>query len=356
MSYSQHFHDSIAVHGSKVVSYPKSDSGGSITVSYSETVPLDISIDVETDPFDNSVAKCNNSIDLLTGSVAVMNTAQCAAIKQTAAEVSQSLINGFFGAIKTELSQQLQALDSAIKAGFGLLQEQGKAVSEKKKTMEIDYNRISSRYIGIFRDLDSECYKRIYALDKHSFTIAQNIQKKLLIETNTNITAKNLLGIQDESSVKSMIAVSRINRLTNEVLKTLQNYINQETSIADLIDSFMTDAAITDTVTEYIPALWTSRENLESKGSDESCYLPEYMREPQKNAVADKINAYFTALSDSDWTALRENEQAALDKEFKAAAESEFGENKEEKDVRIYNMLMELWRNSVISSTKGALG
>jgi hypothetical protein len=117
----------------------------------------------------------------------------------------------------------------------------------------------------------------------------------------------------------------------------------------------MTDAAITDKVTEYIPVLWTSRENLEGNGSAESCYLPEHMWKPQKNATEDKINAYFTARSDFEWTALRENEKVALDKEFKAAAESQFGENNEEKDVRIYNMLMELWRNSAISSTKGAI-
>jgi hypothetical protein len=355
MSYSQRFHDSITVHGSKVVSYPKSDSGGSITVSYSETVPLDITVDVETEPFDDSVGNCNNSIDLLTGSVVTMNAAQCAAIQQTGEEVSQTLINGFFGTIRTELSQQLQALDSAIKAGFGLLQEEGKAISDQKRTMETDYNRISSRYITIFQDLDNECYKRIYALDKQAFALAQNIQKKLLFETNANTTAKNLLGIQDESSVKSMLMISRINRLTDGVLKTLQNYINQEKLIADLINSFMVDVSLADKLTEYIPVLWTSRGNIENEETDESCFLPEQMPESQKSEIAEKINAYFSVVSDSKWSVLQENERTVLDKEFKMTAESVFSENKDEKDIRIYNMVMDLWGNSAISSTKGAI-
>ena len=228
MSYRQHFYDSIQVSGSTSVSYPASQNGGTLHVPYSRNVSVDITVDVETDSFDNSVTHCNRSLDVLTGSVVAMNAAQCAVIQQTAKDVSQSLINGFFGTIRMELSQQLQALDSAIKAGFGLIEEQGKAVSEQKRTLETDYNRISSRYLAIFRDLDDECHKRIYALDKNSFNLSQNVQKKLLVETGANISAKNLLGIEEECSSRSMMTVSRVNRLARDVLETLQNYINQE--------------------------------------------------------------------------------------------------------------------------------
>jgi hypothetical protein len=229
-------------------------------VPYSKNVSLDITVDVETNNFDISVVHCNRSIDGLTGSVAAMNAAQCAAIQQTAEEISQSLINGFFGTIKVELSQQLQALDSAIKAGLGLLESQGKAVSEQKKTMETDYNRISSRYVTIFQDIDSECYKRIYALDKDSFNLTRNVQKKLLLETS----AKNLLGIQDEAPSEVMLTASQVKRLTDTVLKTLRGYINQETMIASQINSFMSQEPLADKVSECVPVIWTSRENPES--------------------------------------------------------------------------------------------
>jgi hypothetical protein len=352
MSYTQRFQDSIHVAGTTSASYPASERGGTMQVSYSRNVSLDITVDVETGDFDSSVAHCNRSIDGLTGSVVAMNAAQCAAIQQTAGDISQSLIDGFFGTIRMELSQQLQALDSAIKAGFGLIQEQGKAVSEQKKTLETDYNRISSRYVAIFQDLDNECYKRIYALDKNSFNLAQNVQKKLLLETSTDITAKNLLGIQDESSSKSMMMTSRINRLTDDVLKTLRNYINQETTIAALINSFMINEPIAGKMTEYVPVIWTSRENPENGEFEAVCYTPENMSQPQKELAAGAVNSRFTAASESEWTALPEGERTALDKEFKIAAESAFGENTGEKDVRIYNTLMELWQNSSLSSLK----
>jgi hypothetical protein len=351
MSYTQRFQDSIFVEGATSVNYPASERGGTMRVSYTKNVSLDITVDVETNNFDVSVAHCNRSIDGLTGSVTAMNAAQCTAIQQTAGEVSQSLINGFFGTIKMELSQQLQALDSAIKAGFDLLESQGKAVSEQKKTMETDYNRISSRYVTIFQNLDSECYKRIYALDKDSFNLARNVQKKLLMETSVNTSAKNLLGIQDGASSKAMMAASRVKRLTDTVLKTLRGYIiNQETTIAGQINSFMSQEPLAGKVSECVPVIWTSRENPESGQTEADCYMPEPL--PQKQLAVGAVNRRFAAAPESAWTALPETEKTALDKEFKIIAESTFSENTSEKDVRIYNMTMELWRNSSLSSLK----
>jgi hypothetical protein len=78
-----------------------------MNVSFSGTVPVDITIDVDTDPFDNSVSGVKRSVDVLTGAVVAMNAAQRAAIQRTTDEVAKSLIDGFFGTIKTEISQKL---------------------------------------------------------------------------------------------------------------------------------------------------------------------------------------------------------------------------------------------------------
>jgi hypothetical protein len=64
------------------------------------------------------------------------------------------------------------------------------------------------------------------------------------------------------------------------------------------------------------------------------------------------VNRRFATAPESEWTALPETEKTALDKEFKIIAESTFSENIGEKDVRIYNMTMELWWNSSLFSLK----
>jgi hypothetical protein len=354
MSYDQHFRDSITVHGSKSVSYPKSEHGGSMNVSYTQTVPLDITIHVTTEPFDASVAHCNGSIDLLTGSVVAMNAAQCAAIKATTEKVSTSLVDGFFGTINTELAQQLQALDSAIKASLGLIGEQGKAVTAQKGTMEADYQRISSRYVTLFQDLDSECYKRIYALDKQSFQLAQNIQKKLVMETSINMAAGSLLATQDEAASKRMLLASRMNRLTRDVLAALAHYIRQEAAMAGLVDSFMLDEELAEKQDEYIPVVYSESDNLEGGGNDKNCYIPAGIQDGRENAVSEAVGAFCGDSSASTWKQIGEEGKNALEKELKSIAESSFAVTENQLDVRVYDTLMELWRASALSDLAGS--
>ena len=262
MSYSENYYADIPYSGSVSYSYPASEHGGSGSAHFSGSVPVNVTIDVNTHPFDGSVSRFNTSIDALSASVVAMHAAQCAAIQQTAKEVSGSVINGFFGFINVELSQQLSALDSAIKAAFGLIAEQNNAVTEIKNTMEGDYNRISSRYVRLFDDLDTECHKRIYALDKQSFNLSEKVQKQLLSESPSNTAALNLLGMEEVNSSKTFLFVSAINRTASEVLRTLHEYINQESSINSLINSLLFDEEIAKDETGNkipfcVPAIWT---------------------------------------------------------------------------------------------------
>ncbi|MDR2841730.1 MAG: hypothetical protein LBV52_00835 [Spirochaetaceae bacterium] len=346
MSYTRRYHDSITVSGSKTVSYPKSDSGGSHTISYSETVPLDITINVLTEPFDNSVANTNRSIDVLTGAVVAMNAAQCAAIKKTAEEVSAHIIDGFFGTIKTELSQQIQALDSAIKAGFGLIAEQGKAVSAQKNVMENDYNRISSRYVTLFKDLDNECYKRIYALDKQSFSLSQKVQRTLLCETGSNEAAKSLLTILEEASSKTMIAVSGINRKTQEILRTLQNYITQETKIAGLIDSFLYDDSVNNKNDLFVPVIFSESSGLTDKGNIQDCAMPDFISSDGKSKIAKQVLDFG---ANTAWDDIHEDENLLLDRELNSRCESYFTEGSEIQN-RVYKTMIELWHKSKLQA------
>jgi len=346
MSYSRSYHASVSYHGS--VSYPASQSGGS--VSYSGSVPVDVTIYVDTDPFDGSINRFNSSVIALGGSVAAMNTAQCIAIRKTADEVSTSLIKGFFGTISTELSQQIQALDSAIKAGLGLIQDQSKAVTAKKDVMEGDYNRITSRYVKLFADLDEECYKRIIALDKPSFNISEKILRKLITESSCDAAAINLLGIDEASSSKLNIIVSSLNRKTLDILKTLHNYINQETSIKSLIDSLLFNEEINEKTPLSIPVIWSESDKLESQGCDQNCYIPNDVAQQGKQAILQEINNYCLDKNRAQWGSADENEKDALNKEFNILAETNFSAAQDAAQQRIYKTMMTLWQNTEISS------
>ena len=303
----------------------------------------------------------------MTGAVVTMNAAQCAAIEQTGKEVSKHVIDGFFGTIRTELSQQIQALDSAIKAGFGLICEQGKAVSAQKNVMETDFNRISSRYATLFQDLDDECRKRIYALDKQSFTLAEKVQKQLVSEATGNAAAMNLTAMQEGPASTAMLLVSGLNRKGRDILKTLAAYITQETRLTALINSFMEDGRAEDKQDLFVPVIFAesgaiggdragdpvggnARQTDTRRSSTVERFVPGFIQAAEKNAIAEAVSS-FGADADA-WIEMPEDEKKLLGKEFNAVCESYFSGNAGDDGNRVYETLMGLWRKSSISSLK----
>ena len=342
MSYTRRY--STSVHFSGSVSYPASQNGG--RVSYSGSVPVNVDINVETDPFDGSINRFNQSIDVLSGSVVAMKTAQCLAIQQTGEEVSAAMINGFFGTIKTELSQQIQALSSAMQASFGLLVQQAKAVTGKQDVMEGDYNRISSRYIRLFDDLDNECYKRIYALDEPSFSISEKVQKELLSESSSNTAALNLLGIEEVTSSKTLLFISSLNRKSLDVLQTMQDYITQESRMNVLLNSFLSNEEIGDKIPFYFPVIWTESDMLEDNNVSCESFIPDCVSREKNQIIAETTNGFCSGASHSEWKAIDGAGKEALHREFNALAESRFTDSSDETEQRVYKTMLSLWQNS----------
>jgi hypothetical protein len=364
MSYNQPYTIEVPFSGSRSVSYPKSESGGTMNVSFSGTVPAQIVIQVDTNPFDGSVSRVNGHVDALTGAVVAMNTAQVAAINKSAGDVSKAVVEGFFGTIKAELSQQLQALDSAIKASFGLIQEQGKAVSQKKEQMETDFNRISSRYVALFGDLDAECYKRIYELDKPAFQLSGNIQKKLINETTGSEGAKNFIIMGEEASSKMMLFTSSLLRKVRELIRTLGAYISQETRMTRLVDSLLADEEIGEKSALLLPVIFTESDVLEGPGADYAghehaeheyaSFLPDALAPEKRSTIGEAVNAYCRNDAVSRWKEPDEEDRELLDREFRLLVEAEFAEAPGESAGgvdrrRVYERLMGLWTDRSFS-------
>ena len=114
MSYSRSFSKTIAIHYSGSVSYPASQSGGSVSYSGTAYEDVVVNINVDTDAFDSSVRHCNNSVGALTGAVVATEGAQVASIRQNAIKIGQTIVDGFFSTVRSEISQQITELKNRI--------------------------------------------------------------------------------------------------------------------------------------------------------------------------------------------------------------------------------------------------
>jgi len=243
MSYSRKYSETITVRGSKTVtvSYPKSESGGSksVTVDYVENVPVDVNIHVDTDPFDNSVENCNTNVNLLTGAVVATEAAQILSIDKNSKKVASTIISGFFGYIRSEISQQVAELSQNIDAQFMHLKELAQSCLGKKKQMEGDFNRISSRYIKIFDDLNNELSNRVHELDKPTFVFKKetDAQNKRTSENDLVNTAAILGG--ECGNLQAKISTSIAKKRALDTLNQAKVFLWQQKKLNNTIQKCM---------------------------------------------------------------------------------------------------------------------
>ena len=141
MSYSKSFHASVSVSGTVSIHYPASESGGVATANYYDTVPIDWTVYVDTDPFDSSVARTEMALDALTGSVVALNAAQIESIRCSSQKVAGSLSSGFFRLIGKDLSENMVAQVNTIRSKFALLMQYSKDLLAKQERMDEDVAR-----------------------------------------------------------------------------------------------------------------------------------------------------------------------------------------------------------------------
>lgn len=228
MSYTRTYRERIAVHYSGTVSYnyPASQNGGSGTAHYSGTEyeDVNVSIEVDTEPFDNSVEHCNTNVNLLTGAVVATEAAQIVSIDKNSKKVAETIITGFFGYIRSEISQQIAELSQNIDAQLMHLKELAQSCLAKKKQMEGDFTRISSRYIKIFDDLNNELSNRIYELDKPTFVF----KKELDNQSIRTITIQGSTVIEGPVYAHKLEIQQGDSEIHGAVFTQLELYVNSE--------------------------------------------------------------------------------------------------------------------------------
>jgi hypothetical protein len=342
MGYSNSYRVHIPVQLSGNISYPASERGGSKSVVLRDNWPVDVRVNVDTDSFDSSVKGCNNSVDLLTGAVVVMNSAQVAAIQEKTMDVVRSLSSGFFGAINSEISQQLVQLKSSIDSNLALLVEYGKAIDGQKSVMETDYQRIHDRYLGVFRNLDDECRKQIQALDRSAFDLSEKVMAFMLAGL-TDKGAGGLVSAQEEASSRSMFLASALYRKTRAVIDSLYAYINQEKVFERQIDVSLIDEKLDEPGPVYLPVLYVESDRVDGAGEVvKECFQPQGTDEQIKSVIAEGAASF--GGSENIWTAGTADFMAELNREFNALVEKEYTGDLEQK--RINETMLNLWRES----------
>lgn len=226
------------VHYSGTVNYPASQNGGS--VSYSGTEPVYITIDVDTNVFDASVANCTDAVNALTGAVVATEAAQVESKRRASKQIASSIVKGFFEYVGADLSQKIKELASKCESLFFALMGHKENCLSKSKQMQDDYNRISKRYSKIFEDLDKETVSRIEVLDRPSFQFAETAQNLIDRNSNTELLGISTISANESIKLETVLSCSHVKQQASILLAKANNYLQSTyrlaNSVRDMLD------------------------------------------------------------------------------------------------------------------------
>lgn len=349
MSYTRKYRETITVRGSKsvTVSYPASQNGGSktVTVDYREDVPVEVNIHVDTDPFDNSVEHCNTNVNLLTGAVVATEAAQIASIDSNSKKVANTIVSGFYSYIRSEISQQIAELTQGIDSQLMHLRELSKAVVDKKRQMEGDFLRISSRYIKTFDDLNNELSNRIFELDKPTFVFKKELDNQSNRTTNNDLVNTVAIFGKEGSELQSKISASIAKKRALDTLNKAKIFLWQQKKLNNTVQQSMLNESTESS--QYSPVCFV--ETIEDKNQiTKGLHAPSFVSALQENQTKNELIEQF-AESTNSWSTIKKDYNDNLKLYFNSELNKSYT-TADQHSVRVKEMIQKIANLSSIQT------
>lgn len=256
MSYTRTVSKPITIYYSGSVSYPASQNGGTVSYSGSKTEMVNVNVHVDTNPFDNSVANCNQQVNTLTGAVAATEAAQVASVSANAKRVATTIVNGFFKTIGSEISQQINELTNDVESLALHLVELTKRCVEKQRQMGVDYQRICQRYLKVFETLNSELKNRIYEIDRPVFAFRERADEYAQKGSGTDMVSTVVVTGSEEARLQAKLSSTTLKRQAYEMMRHASDYLHRQRDLRSTIAHHMFQG---EEAQYYVPLLMTER-------------------------------------------------------------------------------------------------
>lgn len=305
MSYTKTFRKEITVYYSGTVSYPASESGGRVPYEGSATEDVYVEIEVDTTDFDARVHECNSNVHGLTASVGAMNAAQCLAIADNSDKVSQSLIDGFFATVRTDISTQVTEISQKVESRLMLLRQQAQTLREKRQAMEADYARTSARYQKIFDDLNNELSARIHQIDQPVFDVVNVVEEQNDRMLHTDLVQGAVTFSKESAIAQAQLSIANLKNNAMLAMHRAQDFLTSKAETEAVMSKVLVDGTGSDTY--YVPVCFMETSS-EGNAKDRKCITPE-LYASQENQLQKTLTQ---VLSEQDFSPAKEEEQEML--------------------------------------------
>ena len=339
MSYTESYTVQVPFSGTVKYQYPRSEHGGSGTVSYSGEVPISLNIEVDTRPFDQSLVGTNSALLNVAKGVNTFQGAQVKTIVDREKRIIETTTNGFFRVIGSDISREISENQNNLAANIALLTQKGAAIEAIHYQMESDYRRIWTRYRNVFQRLDFECENSINELDRSAFELAKK-KKTLLFHPYQDKAGKFVNYITETGIPELLITGARVNKKMSGILEKI-------TDTAMIAEQYQGDSKkicnniyTEEKKCEYIPIIYIQTDDLTGTSKKMEYYSSDVSNQ---NIINDNVDKMLRSVSEKAWKELDTEEKTEIDSYFMLQFEN-YMKSQDETDKRICEEILKLYR------------
>ncbi len=326
-------------YGEAYVDVAKSDGNGGVSYSkewkrvkcrnvpYEGHEDVDITINVDDDPFNNKVEQTSDSVHAVSGTVELFQSAQIRQVSDNAIEIAKSLKNGFNSVVASEISQQIGVVEERSKNSYQLLLSLKHKMEDVIRTMEKDYNSIKGCNVKQFDGINKQYTDMIHALDASSFSMSKELAASMQSYAQLEVATQALLP-EDSSKTRNNLEEVQLNRTSSQIIGGISHLLRQNNAYNAFIQNKISNTFVEKEEQQNLPVLYMEMDDLKANRETSTCFMH------IENQVAKKSieNAVRSALHNQ--TDLIENDyQEGLKKKMDSS-------NLDERELNVIRSLM----------------
>lgn len=272
------------------------------TVPYNGIEEVEITINVDDDPFNHKVSQTASSVHMVSGTVGLFQAEQIQQVSANAIEISKSLKKGFNSVVASEISQQIGVVEERSKNSFQLLQSLRTKMENILHTMERDYNTIKSRNVKQFNEINKQYTDMIHALDASIFAMSKELEASMQSYAELAVAMQALLP-EESSRTRNNLEGSRLNRTSEEIIGDISNLLRQNNAYNAFIQNKVSTVPVEKEESQCLPVLFMETDDLKKNSETSTCFMhiEDFdVRNSIENAVKSALHSQ-TASVDNDY-------------------------------------------------------
>jgi hypothetical protein len=257
---------------------------------------------VDTEEMANSIDRVAPHVDGTTAAVVAMQTAVIIAEKRAAEKICDNVNRGFFGLIRSQISQKLAICKSQMDARVMELGQQSQELLGIRGRMERDFQMIATRYAKLFRSLDAALYTRINELDK---PLVSFVSRDLEKTRNRTRFAQATVPIHQSETINAsqLIAVSQAKASTARAIGCIHQFVHDANQQHALVGMMLGDSRDGASGSVQVPVMFMESDNTRTRVAQWQFHYPPGPA-PLTRRIAEAIEGDVLGRSEKlEWTA-----------------------------------------------------